>query len=227
MDKKELFSTIQKKGISYLIDENGKIRKFKPWLGDIFSFMYDRIMEKNIFPKLFNGDINKHFEILKKEFENIHNLYIIEIATGSGTLSKYLPNDNKYVGIDISKGLLKSAILRFKKYGFENFELYNTSAEILPFDDNTFDFAVCNLSLNFFDNIDLFLQELRRILKTNSTFFCSVPIPERKPEKSKIRGTLYSEKELNEIFKKYGFDFERKSYENGAVLYFTAIIRDK
>ena len=65
------------------------------------------------------------------------------------------------------------------------------------------------------------------MLKTNSTFFCSVPIPERKPEKSKIRGTLYSEKELNEIFEKYDFDFESKPYENGAVLYFTAILKDK
>ena len=226
-DSKKEFSTIKKQGINYLIDKNGKIKKFKPWLGDIFSFLYDRIMEKSIFPKLFNGNIDKHFEILKKEFKNIHNLNIIEIATGSGTSSDFLPNDNKYVGVDISKGLLKKANLRFKKNGFENFELWNTIAEKLPFNENTFDFAVCNLSLNFFDDIDLFLQELRKILKTNSTFFCNVPIPERKSEKSKIRGTLYSEKEWNEIFKKYGFNFESKPYENGAVLYFTAILKEK
>ncbi len=229
MDKKNNNNTfvINKQGINYLTDEIGKIKKFNPWLADIFSFTYDRIMEKNIFPKLFHGNITKHFEILKKEFENIHNLNVIEIATGSGTLSKYLPNNNRYVGIDISKGLLKKAVFRFKKHGFKNFELYNTSAEILPFPDNTFDFSICNLSLNFFDNIDLFLQELKRILKINSTFFCSVPIPERKPEKSKIRGTLYSEKELNGLFGKYGFKFEKKEYENGAVLYFTAILKEK
>ncbi len=69
-------------------------------------------MEKSIFPKLFNGDIHKNFKILEKEFKHIHNLNIIEIATGSGTLSEFLPNDNKYVGIDISKGLLKKANLR-------------------------------------------------------------------------------------------------------------------
>ena len=54
-------------------------------------------------------------EILNKEFENLHNLKIIEIATGSGTISEFLPNDNKYVGIDISKGLLKKAYSRFKE----------------------------------------------------------------------------------------------------------------
>ena len=220
-------SIIKNQGINYLVEGNGKIKKFKPWLVDIFSFLYDRIMEKSIFPKLFNGDISKHFEILKREFKDIHDKEVLEIATGSGTISEVLPNDNKYVGIDISKGLLKKAYSRFKIKGFQNFELYNTSAEILPFDENTFDFAVCNLSLNFFDNIELLLHDLRRMLKTNSTFFCSVPIPERKPEKSKIRGTLYSEKELNEIFEKYDFDFESKPYENGAVLYFTAILKDK
>ena len=103
--------------------------------------------------------------------------------------------------------------------------MFNTSANELPFTDNIFDFAICNLSLNFFNDIDLFLLELRRILKINSAFFCCVPIPERKPEKSKIRGTLYSEIELNKIFKKYGFDFESKPYKNGAVLYFTAILK--
>lgn len=227
MKKREQFSTVKKQGINYLVDEKGKIKRFKLWLGDIFSFMYDSMMEKNIFPKLFNGDINKHFEILQREFKDVHNLKIIEIAVGSGTLSRYLPNDNRYVGIDISKGLLKRAILRFKKYGFKDFELYNTKAEILPFEDNTFDFAVCNLSLNFFDNLDLFLQELSRVLKINSHFFCSVPIPERKTGKGKIHGKLYSEIELNEIFKKYGFDFISKPYENGAVLYFTATLKEK
>lgn len=221
------FAITKKQGINYLIDGSGQIIRFKPWLGDIFSFLYDRIMEKSIFPKLFNGEIEKHFEILQSEFQQVHNLNIIEIATGSGTLSECLPNDNKYIGIDISKGLLKKARLRFEKSGFKNFELYNTSAEILPFSENTFDFAICNLSLNFFNDIDLFLQELRKILKVGATFFCSVPVPERKPERSKIHGTLYSEKELNEIFSNYGFNFESMPYYNGAVLYFTAILKEK
>ena len=220
-------STIKKKGINYLVEGNGKIKKFEPWLGDMFSFLYDRIMEKSIFPKLFNGDIYKHFEILKREFKDIHNKEIIEIATGSGTISEVLPNDNKYMGIDISIGLLKKAYSRFKAKGFQIIELYNTSAEQLPIAENSFNFAICNLSLNFFDYINLFLLELRRILKIHSTFFCSDPIPERKPKKSKIRGTLYSENELKEIFKKYGFKIDSKPYENGAVLYFTAILKDK
>ncbi len=126
---------IKKQGINYLRDENGKIKKYKPWLGDLFSFLYNRIMEKSVFPKLFKGSIEKHFEILKSELKHIHNASVLEIGTGSGILAEILPNDNQYVGIDISKGLLKKAKLRFRKNGFKNFALFNTSADELPFEE--------------------------------------------------------------------------------------------
>lgn len=222
---KKTVSVIKKKKIYYLTDNNNKLKKFKPWLGDIFSFLYDRIMEKSIFPKKFGGDINKHFELLKKEFKNIHNKNILEIATGSGNAVFFLNNDNQYTGIDISPGLLRQADNRFTKFGFKNVELYNANASELPFGDNNFGMAICNLSLNFFDNFELFIKELRRVLKTGATFFCSIPVPERKTTKSTIHGTLYSENELKTIFQKYNFDFESKPYKNGALLYFIAKLK--
>ena len=226
-DSKKEFSTIKKQGINYLIDKNGKIKKFKPWLGDIFSFLYDRIMEKSIFPKKFNASIHKHFEILKNEFHNIHNKKILEIATGSGNAVNFLNNDNHFIGIDISPELLRKAAKKFKQYEFQDAEFYIADAKNLPFRNDFFDIGICNLSLNFFGDIGPFISELKRVIKKGAKFYCSVPIPERKPQKSKIRGTLYSEKELKAIFEKYGFNFESKPDENGAVLYFTAISKEK
>ncbi len=52
-------TTVQRKNIHYVLDEKGHIIKYKPWLGDIFSFLYDRIMEKSIFPEKFDADIEK------------------------------------------------------------------------------------------------------------------------------------------------------------------------
>jgi ubiquinone/menaquinone biosynthesis C-methylase UbiE len=219
-------SVIQKMKIFYLTNENGKLKKYKPWLGDIFSFLYDQIMEKSIFPKKFRGDINKHFEILKNEYRNLRHSNILEIATGSGNIVYILNSNNKYTGIDISSGLLRKACLRFEKTGFKDFELYNASAEELPFSDQIFDFAICNLSLNFFNDINLFIRELKRVLKPGGTFFCSVPIPERKLPDSKIRGNLYSEKELKLIFEEYNFTYKSKPYINGALLYFSAILNE-
>jgi hypothetical protein len=42
------------KGINYIY-HNGKKIRYKPWLGDLLSFLYDPIMEKSVFPKKFES----------------------------------------------------------------------------------------------------------------------------------------------------------------------------
>jgi ubiquinone/menaquinone biosynthesis C-methylase UbiE len=220
--KKELRNTVKKKNIFYIVDENNKIKKYKPWLGDMFSFLYDRIMEKSVFPKKFSASISKHYEILNNEFRDLHNKNILELASGSGDAVKFLNRDNFYTGVDISKGLLHRANKKFIQYGFSNFELYVADACDLPFEDNYFDIGICNLSLNFFHNIDRFVSELQRVLKQEAPFYCSVPVPEKKKPEVKIHGTLYSVEELRKRFQKQNFSFGELHYENGALLYFKA-----
>ncbi len=89
--------------------------------------------------------------------------YHMDIAT----LTQQAENrqDNIYTGIDISPGLLRMAHSRFKKSGFERIELYIAPADDLPFHDHIFDIAFFHLSLNFFDDIESFIQELKRVLK--------------------------------------------------------------
>ena len=179
-------------------------------------------MEKSIFPKTFFGSISKHYEILYNEFRDIHNKNILELASGSGDAVKFLNNDNIYTGVDISTGLLRRANKKFIQYGFTNLELYVADACDLPFQDNYFDIGICNLSLNFFHNIDHFTSELQRVLKKDALFYCSIPIPEKKKSKVVIHGTLYSIEELRKRFQKQNFNFEELPYENGALLYFKA-----
>ena len=174
-------------GINFLID-NGKKIKFKPWLGDMFSFLYDSIMKNSIFPKKFDASIQKHNQFLQNEYSNIHNSTILELATGSGELSKLLSSKNKFVGIDVSEGLLKIAYKKFSNLDFTDFELFLCSADRLPFQDNYFDLCICNLSLNFFPEMLKVINEIKRILKKQGSFICSVPVPERNKSKSVIRG---------------------------------------
>ena len=144
---------IDKRGVHYIVENGGRPRTFKPWLGDAFSFLYDFIMEKSIFPRKFGGDIDRHCEILGKELQGVHGKRVLELATGSGSAVNFLPNDNRYTGTDISPGLLRKAVKRFRNAGFTNGEFYVTGADELPFDDNCFDVVLCILSLNFFNDI--------------------------------------------------------------------------
>ncbi len=222
---KESVKYKKKNRLHYHIDGNGNITKFKPWLGDVFSFMYDRIMEKSIFPKKFIGSIDKHFEILKNELNQFQNRNIIEIATGSGDAVRYLNSNNDYVGIDISPGLLKIAAKRFANNGFNNAELYISDACNLPIKDNQFDLAICNLSLNFFEDIEAFITELKRVLIPNGIFYCSIAVKNRLKQGIIIHGNIFFEDELKSIFKNYNFTFSNLGYQNGAVLYFKAICK--
>jgi len=51
-----------------------------------------------------------------------------------------------------------------------------------------------------------------------------VPVPERNGLKSTIRGTLYSEVELERMCQRIGLRFIKLPYENGALLYFKVFI---
>ena len=177
---KEEISIIKKQGINYLLSE-GKLIRQKPWLGDLFSFMYDSIMEKSIFPKKFEADINKHEEVLKQFYKDLHERKILELACGSGNLSELLPADNSYSGVDISPGLIRIALKKFNKKEFIAPQFYISDASLLPFKESVFDICICNLSLNFFPDTKGIVKEIKRILKKGGIFYGSVPVPERKP----------------------------------------------
>jgi ubiquinone/menaquinone biosynthesis C-methylase UbiE len=217
--------TIDKKGLYYIVEDEDNLLKFKPWLGDAFSFLYDFIMKNSIFPKKFGGDMNKHYEILSNELKGVHEKRVLELATGSGSAVNFLPNDNQYTGSDISPGLLIKAAKNFRNAGFKNAEFYVTSAEDIPFDDNRFNIILCILSLNFFNNIKKVFLEIKRVAAPEAIFICSVPVPERNKVQSTIRGTLYSEEELERMCRENGFVYEAIPSENGALIYFRAIVQ--
>jgi SAM-dependent methyltransferase len=216
---------INKNGLHYIVGEGDKPLKFKPWLGDSFFFLYDFFMKHSIFPKKFSGDINKHYGILSDELKDFHKKRFLELATGTGSAVNFLPNDNLYIGSDISPGLLRKAVINFKNAGFKNAEFYVASADSLPFNNSLFDVILCILSLNFFNDINNVFQEVKRVAAPAAVFICSVPVPERIKIQSTIRGTLYSEEELEKMCRENGFVYEAIPSENGALLYFRAIMQ--
>jgi SAM-dependent methyltransferase len=214
---------ISKKGLNYVIGTDGKPRRFKPWLGESLSFLYDFIMKKFIFPKKFGGDMETHHKILRQELKGVHEKHVLELGTGSGSAANFLMNDNRYTGTDVSPGLLKKSVRRFRSAGFKEAEFYLASAHDLPFEDESFDVCICILSLNFFDDLGKVVKEVDRVLASSSVFVCAVPVPERNLLGSRIRGELHSKEGLATMFQQNGFKFESIPGENGALLYFRGI----
>ena len=219
--------TVSKNGLIYQLDEKGRIVRQKPWLGDLFSFVYDRAMAKNVFPKKFAASMEKHYEILRSLFKGVTGREILELAAGNGDAVRFLEKENRYSGVDISAGLLRQAKRKFEAFGFRDCALYVADAACTPLADHCFDIAICNLSMNFFADIEAFIREVRRLLKANGVFYASVPVPERKTTKSVIHGTLFSEEELKDKFTHNHFKFETLPYDNGALLYFTACLTEQ
>jgi ubiquinone/menaquinone biosynthesis C-methylase UbiE len=215
---------VMKKGaLCYVVESGNRLMRFRPWLADSFSFLYDFIMSTSVFPRKFGGDIQEHYDTLTQQLAGIHGRQILELGTGSGSAVHFLSTDNRYTGTDVSPGLLKQAAKRFIEFGFRNPEFYVVSADDLPFAGGTFDLCLCILSLNFIGNVETVLQEIGRVLLPDGLLVCSVPVPERNKLQSTIRGVLYSETELAELCQEHGFRYERIPCENGALLYFKAV----
>ena len=52
---------IKKNELHYIVKDEGRILKFSPWLGNVFSLFYDFIMKNSGFLKKFGADIDKHY----------------------------------------------------------------------------------------------------------------------------------------------------------------------
>ena len=217
---------VTKNGLNFVLGAGDKPLRFKPWLGDSFAFLYDAIMKKSVFPRKFGADMERHYLILRQELENIQKKRVLELATGSGSAVNFLSHSNQYAGTDISPGLLKKAVKKFRSAGFVEADFYLASAHDLPFADETFEVCLCILSLNFFDNLEQVFQEVNRVLAGGSLLLCSVPVPERNRLGRTIRGRLHSEDVLRQTLEKNGFRFESLPWANGALLYFKGVKRD-
>ncbi len=215
--------TTSRRGLLYVRNTDGSPQTFKPWLGDLFSFLYDPIMEKSIFPKKFGADMNLHYEVLRNALDETHGHSVLELATGSGCAVDFLPPDNRYVGIDISPGLLQRARRGFRQTGFNDVTLVVTSADDLPFADEAFDLCLCIASLNFFGDPRPVLAEVQRVLKPAGRFICAVPVPERNIRGSVIRGELHTAEELQGMCLQSGLTYRELPVQNGALLYFEAM----
>lgn len=104
---------------------------------------------------------------------------VIDIACGTGVATflakEKTGKDGEVTGVDINKGMLDVA--RSITTDNNSIDWYESSADDLPINDNVFDVAICNLSLQLFPDKPAALKEIHRVLAPGGRLACIVPGP--------------------------------------------------
>tara|TARA_A100001234_G_scaffold77282_1_gene68328 strand:- start:25 stop:588 length:564 start_codon:yes stop_codon:yes gene_type:complete len=89
---------------------------------------------------------------------------IIDIATGTGDIALCFVNDNvEVIGVDNASMMLEIANEKIKETSNVKFQLED--AENMSFEDNTFDLATVGFGVRNFEDLNLGLREIKRVLK--------------------------------------------------------------
>ena len=103
---------------------------------------------------------------------------ILEIGMGNGYYVKNILSQSKltkYFGIDISNTMVNESILLNERLVRNNQALFiQANASNLPFIDEYFDTVFTVNTIYFWNDIQIVLSEVRRVLKTNGTYVLSL-----------------------------------------------------
>jgi demethylmenaquinone methyltransferase/2-methoxy-6-polyprenyl-1,4-benzoquinol methylase len=94
---------------------------------------------------------------------------VLDVATGTGDmaiLAGKLLSAEKIIGIDISDGMLDIGKKKIEKLGVQQrIELLKGDSETIIFNDNSFDAVTVAFGVRNFQNLELGLSEIKRVLK--------------------------------------------------------------
>ncbi len=94
---------------------------------------------------------------------------VLDVATGTGDmaiLANKLLTADKIIGIDISEGMLEIGKKKIKKLGLQQrVELVKGDSETILFDNNSFDAVTVAFGVRNFQDLELGLTEIKRVLK--------------------------------------------------------------
>ncbi|MDX1641826.1 MAG: methyltransferase domain-containing protein [Balneolaceae bacterium] len=170
----------------------------------------------------FAAEIGKKMDMVNKPLYDLtfevmefkKNDSVLEIGFGTGKFFDRLFEENnaiKVSGIDYSKEMVETAkennqeLISKRKL---NIKLGNSEA--IPFPDQSFDKVYCNMVVYFWDEPDVHLKEIRRVLKPEGTFYTGIRTRESMLAFPFVEFgfNLYSIKEWKEILNQNGFNIQ-------------------
>lgn len=139
---------------------------------------------------------------------------ILDIATGTGDLAILMVSTtaSKIVGLDISAGMLEVGRQKIDQRKLGNkIEMILGDSEKIPFPDNSFDAITVAFGIRNFENLEVGLSEILRVLKPNGIFvILETSVPEKFPYKQGY--TFYSKNILPLIGRLFSKDNSAYKY---------------
>lgn len=112
---------------------------------------------------------------------------ILDVATGTGDLALMFKNSGaeKIVGLDLSPGMLEIGRKKVISEGLTSLiDMVVGDSEQLPFEDNTFDAITVSFGIRNFEDLELGLSEIRRVLRPGGIFvILETSVPTKFPYK--------------------------------------------
>ena len=103
------------------------------------------------------------------QLSSVNPKKILDVATGTGDmaiLSYKILQPDKIIGIDISGGMLEFGRKKIEAIGLQKqIELLKGDSETIFFDDNSFDAVTVAFGVRNFENLELGLMEIKRVLQ--------------------------------------------------------------
>lgn len=203
--------------------------KFNVNYYDKISSIYDAAMNYFIIPIVFRSNSKRHYKLLSQLVGGIKNKSILEVACGTGSTVRFINSSNEYIGLDISEKSLQKALKKLRKTNIKSYKVFAGDAMELPFEDSSFDVAICNLALHFIPDYSLAIKEVERVLKPNGVFVgCNLVAGlherndlkwEEMSKKNKNSATVLYEEDIKKRCGAYNLSYERVAV-NGRVIYF-------
>jgi len=117
-----------------------------------FGYIYDKLVEK--IPKL----IPK-------------GALVLDVGTGTGIAAiAASPKAGRIIGIDMSMKMMEKAKKKIKERGIGNVEIQMGNLYSLPFENDSFDCALCCNTLHMVENLEQVFSEIKRVLKPKGLF---------------------------------------------------------
>jgi len=144
-----------------LTGDNGKYNHLYETIGGFYDDT------QRVFCAFRGVDVDSYFTNYMGMLEVKAGDSVLETSVGTGLNFKYLPQDVKLSGLDLSSEMLANCQTNLRRWGMDA-DLYLGNAERLPFADSSFDVVFHVGGISFFNDKGKAIREMIRVAKPGS-----------------------------------------------------------